>query len=214
MPPCPAPDTCTLLLVRHGATANNVAQPARLQGCGSNLPLSAEGRIQSERTASYLTKYPVGAVYSSPLLRARQTAQAIADRQGLSVEVVAELTEVDVGDWEGRTWEEIAASEPDAYRAFIENPADCPYRGGETFREIRQRVAPVLERLMADNLGRRIVAVAHNGVNRAYLAPLLGLSLRQAREVRQDNGGVSVIRFLHGKAHLVTLNAALHLGHA
>src|SRR5262245_13991006 len=139
MPPAlPCPDSCVMLLLRHGATENNVARPLRLQGCRSDLPLSAEGRIQAERTAAYLARYRLDAIYSSPLLRAQQTSAAIAARHGLPVETISELTEVDVGEWEGRAWEEIERREADAHRAFMENPAVNPYRGGESLNQVHE----------------------------------------------------------------------------
>ena len=101
MPSSAAPDTCWLYLVRHGATANNEARPPRLQGRRTDPALSDEGQEQSRETGRLLASQRIEAVYTSPLLRARQTARAIAEPHGLPVEVVDDLIEVDVGRWEG-----------------------------------------------------------------------------------------------------------------
>ena len=140
MPPCPAPDTCWLYLVRHGATANNRARPPRVQGRRTDPGLSPVGRRQAEQTGRALAGLPLKRVYSSPLLRARETALAIAGPHGLSVEVVDDLVEVDVGQWEGRNWDEIQRTDPEAYRLFMLDAGVHPsthQRYGVTFFAIQ-----------------------------------------------------------------------------
>lgn len=211
MPPCPAPDTCWLYLIRHGATANNRARPPRLQGRRSDPGLSDEGHEQSRRTGRALAERRVAVVYASPLLRARETAEAIAAPHDLEVETVDELIEVDVGDWEGEPWDRIEQSNPEAYRLFMTDASVHPYLGGENLGTVQARVIPAFERLMAENLGRVIVAVAHNCVNRAYLAHLLNMPLAKYRSVPQDNCGVNLIRYRGDRIKLVTVNEVVHL---
>ena len=209
----PAPNVCWLYLIRHGATDNNRADPPRLQGRRTDPGLSDEGHEQALKTGRLLAAAPLGTVYASPLLRARQTAEPIAQPHGLAVEVVEDLVEVDVGDWEGRPWDEIERTDPDAYRAFMTDASVHCYLGGENLQTVFNRAAPALERLMAENLGRVIAAVAHNVVNRAYLAPLLGLPLARYRWIPQDNCGINLLRYRDGKVKVVTINGALHLAY-
>lgn len=211
MPPSPAPNTCWLYLVRHGATDNNRARPPRLQGRRTDPALSNEGQDQAEATGRLLADVAVDAVFASPLLRARQTAGAIAGPHNLDVQLVEDLIEVDVGDWEGRPWDEIERTNPEAYRAFMTDASINAYLGGENLQTVLDRSGPAFERLFEENLGRVIVAVAHNVVNRAYLAGLLGLPLAKYRSVPQDNCGVNLLRYRDGKVKPVTLNAVLHL---
>jgi len=209
--PCPAPHETWLLLVRHGATANNRARPPRLQGRRTDPALSEEGRNQADRLARFLSDWPVRDVYTSPLIRARQTAEAIAGPHGLEVQVVDELIEVDVGAWEGRPWDEIAESDPEAYRLFMTDAGVHPYLGGENLATVRDRAVPAFQRLMEENVGRTIAAVAHNVVNRTYLAEVLRVPLAGYRWIPQDNCGLTVLRFRRGETKLVTLNAVFHL---
>lgn len=210
MPPTRSPDSCILFMVRHGATDNNLANPPLLQG-RADVPLSAMGRRQAERTGELLARQTIQRVYSSPLLRARQTADAIAGPHQLQVEVVDAIEEIDVGDWEGRSWKEIEISEPDRYRQFMADPATTGYAGGENVTQLYQRVHPAMRQLLADNLGNQIVVVGHNLVNRAFLAPLIGLPLAQVRRMNQDNCGVSVARYRDGEIKLLTMNSVFHL---
>jgi len=211
MPPCPAPDTCWLYLVRHGATANNRAKPSRLQGRRTDPPLSEEGLAQARQTGLFLADSPLDAVFSSPLLRARQTAEAIAERHGLAVEVVDDLIEVDVGEWEGRDWDDIQRADPEAYRGFMTDATINPYLGGENLKTVLARAKPAFERLMEANVGRLIVAVAHNVVNRAYLTELIGIPLARYRSIPQDNCGLTLLRYRRGRVKAVTINGLFHL---
>jgi phosphoserine phosphatase len=211
MPPCPAPNTCWLYLIRHGATDNNRAKPPRLQGRRTDPGLSDEGLEQAKRTGRFLADVPLHAVYSSPLLRARQTAEAVASPHQLTVKVVPDLIEVDVGDWEGRDWDEIQRDTPQAYRDFMTDASIHPYLGGETVATVLDRSGPALEKLMADNLGRAIAAVAHNVVNRTYLAQLLEIPVAKYRTVPQDNCGLSLLRYRAGKVKVVAINGVFHL---
>jgi len=210
-PPLPCPADTLLLLLRHGATDNNVAHPPRLQGSGSNLPLSATGIEQASRAAELLRGRPIVAIYSSPLLRAQQTAERIGAALALPVELIDALTEADVGQWEGRDWGEIEQNEPEAFRRFVNDPATWPYAGGESFGQVQTRVLPVISQLLEQHAGQSFVVVSHNVVNRCILADLMGLALAQARTIPQENCGVNLIRRRDGKTTLVTLNSAFHL---
>ena len=199
-----------MFLVRHGATECNEARPPRLQG-RNDTELSERGRRQAERTGRFLAGRGIEAVFSSPLLRARETALLVAAPYGLDVNPIDALTEVDVGDWEGRDWNDIMQAEPEAYRRFMENPADNGYTGGETMQEVLERVLPAFEGLMAKNLGRRIAVVAHNVVNRTFTAHLLGLPVAKSWLVAQDNCGINVVRLRDGRMKIKTANAVFHL---
>lgn len=211
MPPCPAPETCLCFLIRHGATDNNRAVPPRLQGRRTDPPLSAEGLEQSRRAAEALAAEPIACVFSSPLLRARQTAEAIAMPRGLEVEIDDGLIECDVGLWEGLSWEEVQERYPEAHAQFHRSPVENPYLGGENLLAVQSRVVPVIDNLLATNLGRAIAVVAHNVVNRCYLAAVLGLPLEFYRRITQDNCGITILEHRSGRTQVLTINSEWHL---
>lgn len=206
----PETDT-TLYLIRHGATEANERKPYILQGRGLDGPLSARGRRQADAVAQLLATFPLQAVCASPLRRALETAEMIAAAHNLPVETDAELTECDVGAWEGMDWGSIERKFPDGYRAFRSDPARAPYLQGESYYDVHTRAAPAIDRLLERHAGKALVVVAHNVVNRAYLAGLMGLDLGRAKDVRQSNCGVNVIRRRSGQTELLTLNAHFHL---
>ncbi len=208
-----------LYLVRHGATEANLAQPARLQGRGHNPPLAPLGISQAEATRDHLACTKITRCYSSPMLRAQQTAEIIAKPHHLTPTTLEELTECDVGKWEGMDWGSIRFLDAERYFLFMQNPAVNGYPGGESFGDVFNRVAPKLEEIVRQNEGETILVVAHHVVNRTYLASLLGYPPEKAREVKLDNCGVSVlehdtesdcltVRTLNATQHLTRLRAA------
>jgi broad specificity phosphatase PhoE len=201
----------TLYLVRHGATLQNESRPVVLQGNGIDGPLSETGRRQAEGVAGILSRMPLTHVYSSPLRRARQTAEAIAEPHRLPVLIVEEIHEVDVGQWEGVSWSRIMEEQPEAYARFIANPETVPYLGGESYGDVLRRARPAMLALLSRHEGESIAVVAHNVVNRVLLADLLGLPLRQAKDIRQANCCVNVIRRKNDTVELITMNAQLDL---
>jgi broad specificity phosphatase PhoE len=200
-----------LYLIRHGATEANLARPARLQGRRHNPPLARLGVRQAEATRDFLAIRPIDHCYCSALLRAVQTAAIVASPHGLSPQPLDTLTECDVGRWEGLDWQTIRSLDAEGFQRFHANPAEFGYPGGESFRDVYQRVTPVLDELLQIHSGQSILVVAHHIVNRTYLAGLLGLTPDQAKQVTLDNCGISVVVRDGTETTVNTLNAAFHL---
>jgi broad specificity phosphatase PhoE len=205
-------DSPTLLyLIRHGATQANLARPACLQGRRDNLPLAPLGIRQAEATRDFLAIRPIDRCYCSPLLRAAQTAAIVAAPHDLAPEPIDELTECDIGRWEGLDWQTIRKIDPEGYRRFHDNPAEFGYPGGESFADVHRRTAAAIDELLGAHAGESILVVAHHVVNRTYLAGLLGLDPARARQVILDNCGISIVVRRDGRTTVGTLNAAFHL---
>jgi broad specificity phosphatase PhoE len=211
MNPAAESDVTWLYLVRHGATEANERVPYILQGNAIDMPLSAAGEVQARDVAVFLGQFPITRVYSSHLVRARQTADAIALKRKIVTQLIDDLHECNVGLWEGLDWQTIRERYPDEHRRFVENTAETPYLGGESYGDVLRRVLPVIERLCDAHKGESIAVIAHNVVNRALLAHLLGLGLERAPKIAQANGAVNLIRRQGAKSELVTLNAVFHL---
>jgi broad specificity phosphatase PhoE len=169
------------------------------------------GRRQAEALGAFLAPCPITRVVASPLSRARETAEHVARLHGLQVEPVDALAECDVGHWEGKTNRQVEREDPEAWQAFLVDPALNGFPGGETFGQVRDRVAPALEELLTAPGGTVTAAVAHNLANRAYLAHVLGIPIRLAGRVPQYNGAVNLITRSAGETRLVMLNCLCHL---
>lgn len=201
----------TLYLLRHGATPANLLKPAKLQGRGIDTELASVGVRQAELTREYLALQPFTAIYSSPLKRAFQTASIIAEPHQLTPTIVPELTECDIGQWEGKSWEEIAQSDPDHYAKYHADPAVNGYLGGENFTQVRDRGTAALNAIMEQHPNQRVLVVSHHIVNRTYLAGVLGLPPSRARAVALDNCSISIVVRERGKSTIGTLNSVFHL---
>jgi broad specificity phosphatase PhoE len=200
-----------LYLIRHGATEANLAKPPLLQGRQINPPLARVGIRQAEATRDFLGIRPIDHCYCSPLLRAVETAAIVAAPHRLSPIPLEALTECDVGRWEGLDWVTIRNRDAEHYQRFMAHPADHGYPGGESFADVYVRASAALEELLNQHAGQALLVVGHHVVNRTYLAGLLGLPPNQARQVRLDNCGISVVVREGEETTVSTLNAAFHL---
>ncbi len=207
----PENDSAIILLIRHGATDANLQRPYILQGRNLNGPLSQTGIEQVSSAGQFLSTFPLDHVYASPMIRAQQSAELIARHHGHPVKTIDEIIEVDVGDWESKSWDSIMQEDPEQYRQFMANPAEVPYKAGESYRDVQDRVVPAITRLAANHPGEMVAVVAHNVVNRAILAHLLALDLNRAKDIRQNNACVNILRYKQDKLELITLNAVFHL---
>jgi broad specificity phosphatase PhoE len=144
------------------------------------------------------------------LRRAAETAAMIADSKGLPVSKCVELTECNVGKWEGLDWGTIRRDFPDAVRAF-DDSAEAPYLGGESYGDVLRRAKPAVDDILARHAGESVAVIAHNVVTRVYTASLLGIELKRAKSIRQGNGCINLIQVVDGSAGVVSLNSLFHL---
>jgi len=154
------------LLIRHAESAWNAT--GRWQG-QADPPLSERGRSQAEAVAADLVTTRFDVLISSDLTRALETARVIGHAAGIEPLVDGRLRELDVGTWAGLGREEIARVDGDRLKRFESGDPDVHPGGGESRREIRQRVRRALADLAARHVGRRVAVVTHLGVIRALL---------------------------------------------
>ncbi|MFT3858881.1 MAG: histidine phosphatase family protein [Aquabacterium sp.] len=150
-----------LLVVRHGETAWNLA--ARIQG-HIDIPLNDKGRWQARQVGQALHDEAIHALYSSDLLRARHTAEAIAEVTQLPLQLDAQLRERHFGRLEGMTQEEVATQWPEEARRWRERDPGYGPEGGETLQGFYDRCITTLTRLAHQHMGQTIAVVAHGGV--------------------------------------------------
>ena len=179
----------TIVLVRHGETDWN--RENRFQG-HADIRLNEVGRAQAEELALELAGESFAAAYSSPLLRAYETAAIVAARLALDVESADVLMEVDVGSWSGLTRNEIEARFPVGFQRWLDYGHG--WDDGETYDELGARVVTGLQRIAASHRDTTVLAVTHGGPIRSALAAAEGVPFGEARRSIHVIGNCAVVR--------------------
>jgi broad specificity phosphatase PhoE len=182
----------TILMARHGETDWN--RDSRFQG-HADTTLNDAGREQARALAERLAGDGIVTVYSSPLLRARETAEIVAGRLGLGVEAVDGLREVDVGSWSGLTRTEIEERFPDGFRRWLEY--EHGWDDGETYDQLGRRVLRALGDIAGRHPGERVLVVSHGGPMRAAMAAAEEVAYADARRGAKPVGNcdIAIFRF-------------------
>ena len=198
-----------LLLLRHGQTPLSVER--RYSGRG-NPQLTEVGLAQAAAAAARLGgRGGVAAVVSSPLGRARQTAQAAADALGLPLTVHEGLTETDFGAWEGLTFREASERDPDLHRAWLGDTSIRP-PGGESFDEVRVRIEEVRADLIREYPGRNVLVVSHVTPIKTLLQLALDSGPSLLYRLHLDLASLSIAEFYpDGGASVRLVNDTSHL---
>ena len=181
-----------ILLVRHGETEWNRIR--RFQG-RADLPLNEQGRRQAEALALALKDEPLTAIYSSPLLRAKETAELIKTFHPL-VPLYEDggLIEMDLGDLDGVEASKWRSRYPDLVEVWRSRPGSMRMPGGESLQEVQARAINTMERIANLYLpGSSLLLCSHNFVNRTILCFALGISLDRFRDVQQDPAALNVL---------------------
>ncbi|MBI2329017.1 MAG: histidine phosphatase family protein [Chloroflexi bacterium] len=197
-----------LLLVRHGITEFNSSR--RFAG-HSDVELSAEGYRQVERLRDRLTNEKIDAVYSSDLRRALVTAEVISPEHKTDIVVCSELREINYGDAEGLTFEEIGHHHPELAESITNFSLELSFPGGESFKGFIARTCQFLDRLNEHAQEQTILIVSHGGALRTLVCDLLGIDQSHWRKFRFDNASLSIIDTYPKRAILSLLNDTSHL---
>lgn len=198
-----------VILVRHGQTAWNKEERVRGQ---VEVPLDETGVAQAELTATRVVKewQPV-AVYCSPMQRAVQTAQAIARRLDLQAQPTAGINDMNFGEWQGLTAEEVQRRWPQMAHAWLEAPHTVAFPGGESLNALRTRGVAALEEIVARHRDADVVIVGHMVVNRVLLLAVLGLDNSHYWRIGQDTCAINVFRWRQDVFYIDSLNDTCHL---
>jgi broad specificity phosphatase PhoE len=188
----------TVLLTRHGHTDRS--EPEQYLGQHVQASLTERGRSDGEALADRLNGVHVDRVISSPLGRAVETAEIISGRVGAPVEIDGRLTELDYGEWEGLTVEEIDRRFPGERELYDADPSIHRVGGGESGLAVAARVGDFMESLVGwweDIAGdRTCLLVGHSSLNRILLAVVMGVPLADyRRRFKQDWASLTVLRW-------------------
>lgn len=197
--------TTTLYWVRHGETDHNAS--GRMQGW-LDIPLNAMGFHQAKLLAHRFRGKSIAAVYASPLMRAAETARAVAEAVDVPIGMDERLREYNMGDWSGMTFDEIVQSEPNF---SAHGPIEIPVPNGESAQEMYARVSSFLQDVIARHPDERVVAVSHGGTLAMVVATMLGMPVLRRQPFSFGNTSIARADYSHGHWRLRTLNDQCHL---
>lgn len=205
-------DATRLIVVRHGETAWNV--DTRIQG-HLDIPLNATGLWQARQLGDALAGEAISAIYTSDLLRARKTAQAVADATGAALVDEPGLRERAFGSFQGRTFAEIEAEHPEQARRWRQRDPDYAPDGGESLRVLRERVVDTTHRLAARHPGELVLLVTHGGVLDVLYRAATRQDIQAPRTWQLGNAAINRLLWTHGHGlSLVGWADTQHLEHA
>ena len=198
-------DVTTIFIARHGETVWHAEN--RYAGV-SDIPLTEHGLEQARALAAWAKDADLDAVYSSPLQRATTTASSSAEAAGVHLSIDSRLIEIDWGQGEGLTRDEMAAAFPAAYESFVANPASSPLPDGESAHAAIERVMPAIDEIVLRYPGGRVLVVGHSTLTRLIIATVTGMDLDRYRSTMPHVGNctLTILRFSRTGTALLGFN--------
>lgn len=200
-----------MILVRHGESEWNRIH--RYQG-QLDAPLSEVGRQQATALAERLRNESFVAIYTSPLQRAANTADAIAQfHPDVPISADAALMEIHHGEWQGKYAHDIESTYVEELREWRQHPMRSQMPGGESFSNVLKRTLDFQERMLATHHGKTIVVSTHDVVLKILVAAALEMSMDRINRLWIANASITIIDYQEQSPFLVSLSDVCHLGH-
>jgi broad specificity phosphatase PhoE len=197
-----------IYLVRHGTTDWNQGEIFRGR---LDIKLNEAGRAEARALAAYFQDVDLAGVFSSPLSRAMETAQAIAETKGLEVKPDAAFVDLNFGDWQGLPVQRVKAEYPDLFRLWVERPQEVTFPGGETLAQARERAWEGFQRLFQQHEEKSILIVSHRVITKLLICTVLGIGESHFWQIRQEATAINRIDFLRGRFVASLINDTCHL---
>jgi len=191
-----------IYLLRHGEIEFQGEKPFVGQ---INLSLSEQGILQAQWWQKALAQIVFDQIYCSDLVRSKKTAKIIAGARQAQIQVMTELREIHLGEWDGVPMAKVRAQFPEKWLERGDNPALFRPPGGESFDDMHNRVISAFEQIVRQSNGQ-VLIVAHAGVNRVILCHILGMPLANLFRLGQDYGGLNIIDCKNNSMYVKAMN--------
>jgi broad specificity phosphatase PhoE len=198
-----------ILLVRHGHVEG--IDPERFRG-RTDVPLSDLGRRQAAATAARIaSNWSIAAIYTSPMGRCVQTGAAIAAAAGVSASCLEALNDLDYGDWQWKTYAEVAAASPALFERWRTTPELVRFPSGDSLQDLTARTADALRLTLERHADEAVVMVGHDSVNRVILMQALAQPLTAYWRLAQSPCAINEIDIEDGWVRVLRMNETAHL---
>jgi len=194
----------SIIFLRHGQAKNNTERV--LAGRTPGVPLTEEGVDQSEKAAKFLEDMNISAIYSSPIERAKNTAEIVGKHNSIDVKIDDRLIEIDMGKFTGRPYDEIFSSHGNVFMKFYNGELEIAHNGVETFVQVKKRILGMVDHVIENHPDENVVLVTHMDPIKAMLSTIISLSPENLYELIIANGSLNIFREYKRKFSISGIN--------
>ncbi|MCX7965333.1 MAG: histidine phosphatase family protein [Syntrophorhabdaceae bacterium] len=196
-----------IYILRHGETHWNKEEIFRGR---NDMPLNQIGIKQAELAAIYFKDRGIERIFSSPLLRALQTAKAVGIQINRGIETIEEFTDINFGIWEGLTLKEVENNYPEDFSIWVKSPEKLSIKGGETLEMVRERIAKGLEKIFSEK-DDNILIVTHRAICKIMVLFLLDMGNEFFWAMKFDPASITLLEKTNNRFSLIFSNETCHL---
>jgi len=194
----------SIIFLRHGQAKNNLERI--LTGRTPGVPLTEKGIDQAEKAAKFLEHMNISAIYSSPIERARHTAEIVGKHNSLDVTIDDRLIELDMGKFTGVPYDEIFNSHGNVFMKFYNGELEIAHNGVETFSEVKKRILGIVDHVIENHPDQNVVLVTHMDPIKAMLSTVVDLTPTNLFELIIANASLNIFREYKRKFSISGLN--------
>ena len=194
----------SIIFLRHGQAKNNTERI--LAGRTPGVPLTEEGVDQSEKAAKFLEEMNISTIYSSPIERAKNTAEIVGKHNSIDVRIDDRLIELDMGKFTGKPYDEIFTSHGNVFMKFYRGELEIAHNGVETFEEVKKRIRDMVDHVIDNHPDENVVLVTHMDPIKAMLSTVVSFSPENLYELIIPNASLNIFREYERKFSISGIN--------
>lgn len=194
----------SIIFLRHGQAQNNTERV--LAGRTPGVPLTENGIEQAKKAAEFIEKMNVSKIYSSPIDRAKQTAEIVANHNSIDIINDERLIELDMGKFTGMKYDDIFSTHGNVFLKFYSGDLELAHNGVETFAEVKKRVLEIVEHVVGKHKDQNILLVTHMDPIKAILSTVMDLKPQSLFELIVANASLTVFNEYQGNLSLKAIN--------
>lgn len=194
----------SIIFLRHGQAKNNTERI--LAGRTPGIPLTEKGVDQAQKAAKFLEDMKISAIYTSPIERAKNTAEIVGNHNSVDVRIDDRLIELDMGKFTGMPYEEIFSSHGNVFMKFYKGELEIAHNGVETFADVKKRVLSMVDSVLENHPNENVVLVTHMDPIKAMLSTVMSLSPENLYELIIANASLNIFREYNHKFSISGIN--------
>lgn len=194
----------SIIFLRHGQAKNNTERI--LAGRTPGVPLTEKGIEQAKKAAEFLEHMKISAIYSSPIERAKHTAEIVGTHNSVDVRIDERLIELDMGKFTGMPYEQIFSSHGNVFMKFYNGELEIAHNGVETFDQVKKRVLGIVDHVLDNHPDQNVVLVTHMDPIKAMLSTIVDLTAENLFELIIANASLNIFREYNRKFSVSGLN--------